>query len=223
MKTIVQTQPIHKTMPTRGVKDATAGRYRFIISTDSVDRSLDKIHQDGWQLDTYRQSPVVLWGHDYSSPPIGKSVEVIVRNGRLEAVLEFVPEGLYELADVVQGLVGSGHLINSSVGFQALEYEYDTKRGGVNFLKQFLLEWSVVSIPANPDARICVNGRCDKSAVWAWAKSAPAPQLLQTDSLFTVDERELAKAAQQVVHEAMAGAIAGGVRQEFNALRGRVD
>src|SRR3954462_12743709 len=81
-------------------------RFTFIASTAQVDRAKDRILQDGWQLDRYRQNPIMLWQHDRTHPPIAKCIDIRVRGGDLVAVAEFPPEALnYQLANVVCGLL----------------------------------------------------------------------------------------------------------------------
>jgi len=55
----------------------------FTNSTPTQDRYHDTIDQNGWQLENFRKNPVVLWAHDYSQPPVAKSVNVWVEEGKL--------------------------------------------------------------------------------------------------------------------------------------------
>src|ERR1700709_1763727 len=47
------------------------GTFDVIISTEDVDRSGEIVRQNGWELTNYKNNPIVLWGHDYYSLPIG--------------------------------------------------------------------------------------------------------------------------------------------------------
>lgn len=132
------------------VKDsagADTGTFRMVISTDQVDRHGEIVNQDGWQYDNYMKNAVVLWGHDSYSIPVGitDKLSMVVENG----VKSLVAEGRFaahEFAQTLRKLYEDGMLRASSVGFIPLEYDGNT------ITKAELLEWSFVSIPANPFA-----------------------------------------------------------------------
>ncbi len=130
----------------------------FVISTDEVDRHGDIIVSAGWQLDDYRNNPVVLWAHDYRRPVVGRSLEVwpeAAAGGtemhRLLARIRFAPT---PFAREVESLYRDGYQRGVSVGFKPLAFEErrDGKTGaflGIRFLEQELLEVSLVPVPAN--------------------------------------------------------------------------
>lgn len=126
----------------------------FVISTGAVDRDNDTIKVEGWDVKNYLRNPVVLWAHDSSRPPVGKAVSVVKTAGTLKATVEFVPEGVYDLADTVYQMVKGGFLRATSVGFRPKrdKWSYNEERGGVDFEEQELLEFSVVPVPSNPQA-----------------------------------------------------------------------
>jgi HK97 family phage major capsid protein/HK97 family phage prohead protease len=124
----------------------------FVMSDGSVDRMGDVIEQDGWRLDNFRRNPVALFGHD-SSFPIGKWSGVAVRGERLVGRLELmdpVSDRLREIHAAVEG----GVLRAVSVGFHANKYEplAGSENGGLHFIETELVECSLVSVPANPNA-----------------------------------------------------------------------
>lgn len=126
--------------------------YRFTISTGTPDRERDVIAVDGWKLKHYRANPVVLWAHDYRTPPIGQAVELPkVRDGKLVSGVRFDSD-VHDLARVVEQLVERGTLRATSVGFAPLKHQLNDERRGYDFLEQELLEWSIVPVPANPEA-----------------------------------------------------------------------
>lgn len=124
----------------------------FVITTGNPDRERDVVNPDGWELDNYRANPVVLFGHDYRSLPVGKCPDMRKDGGRWIADVAFPPAGVYAFADSVRGLVDFGALNAVSVGFDPLEWTYDEERGGYNFQRQELLEFSIVPVPANAEA-----------------------------------------------------------------------
>ena len=138
---------------------------RFTISTACVDREQDAIAIDGWQLDNFLRNPVVLWGHDVSRLPIGRAFNVAIEDGALKASVEFIPPDTPEgggFAQAVYRLAAQGFLAATSVGFRPIKWKYteDPARGaddwfpGIDFSEQELVEFSVVTVPANPEALI---------------------------------------------------------------------
>lgn len=136
----------------KATKDAN--RFKFTISTAGVDRDKDVISVEGWELDTYKQNPVVLFGHDYHSLPVGKSVSITSTKKSLNAEVEFVGADVYPFAETVRRMVAGGFLSAASVGFKPKTYEYDAERKGVNIFESELLEWSIVPVPANAECLV---------------------------------------------------------------------
>jgi len=134
--------------------DAQSRTVRYVLSTASPDRMRDTIDPAGWQLDNYRKNPVLLWGHDKKLPPIGRALDVRVVGSQLEGVYEFAPADVNPFADTVYQLAKAGYLPGGSVGFMPLTYEFNDTTGGIDFKTQELLEFSVVTVPAHPDALI---------------------------------------------------------------------
>lgn len=122
-----------------------------VCSTGDPDRMGDVIIQNGIDLTAYRKNPVVLWGHS-ADVPIAKAIEINVKDGKLQATVQFPPEGDDEDSDWVYGKIKAGIVNATSVGFIPKDYEpLDPKSpwGGFKFLKSELLEFSFVSVPAN--------------------------------------------------------------------------
>lgn len=118
------------------------GTFEVVITTENLDRYQEVIKLDGWDLTHYNNNPVVLWGHDHNRL-IGMATEVTITDGKMIAKGRFAPteEGqekrkLYEL----------GFLKATSVGF------IEKEREGNLITKAELLEFSFVSVPANPFA-----------------------------------------------------------------------
>ena len=142
---------------------------RFVASDETPDRMGDVIAVNGWNLTSYKQNPVVLWGHDQTTmPPIGKATNVYRGVGpggkpALMSSIEFAPAETYEFAETVYQLAKGGYLNAVSVGFLPRETkELDEKERrslgmpshGVYYTAADLLEISVVSVPANPSALV---------------------------------------------------------------------
>jgi len=145
----------------------------FVISTASVDRMGDTIAVDGWKLDTYRKNPVVLWAHDASMLPIGKATNIRVEDGKLKARAQFMPREMSGMSNAVFEMIRGGFLSATSVGFAPVKYAFSDaaeRKFGIDFIEQELLEFSVVTIPANAEALIeARSAGIDIEPVREWA------------------------------------------------------
>lgn len=143
------------------IKEAT-----FVISTSSVDSYGDTINQNGWKLSRYRANPIVLWGHEQRSLPIGKAVNTRVENGKLVSTVQFDSD---RHAKRVAAMVQRGVLRATSVGFMPGEWEFakDPKRPyGIDFKAGHeLCEFSVVNVPANQDCLLVSTSTASKAAI----------------------------------------------------------
>lgn len=123
-----------------------SGSFEVVISTADFDRQGESIDQNGWDLTHYKTNPVVLWGHDYWSLPIGITDEIETRDGNLVAKGRFAPEEANPFAQQVRRLYDLKIVRATSVGFIAREMQ------GSVIVKAELLEFSFVPVPANPFA-----------------------------------------------------------------------
>lgn len=126
------------------------------ISTATPDRMGDVIAVEGWKLDSYQKNPVVLWAHDRKQPPVAKANRVWIEGGSLMSEPEFTPREMYPFGAMVGDMVRGGFLNASSVGFRPLKYAYNDERGAyaMDFMECELLEYSIVPVPANPEALV---------------------------------------------------------------------
>ncbi len=135
----------------------------FTISTDSVDRDNDTISVKGWKLANFKKNPVVLFAHDARTPPIATATRVFTEDGRLKSAAKFLPPDLADhdhvrFADMIFQMLKHKFMRATSVGFRPIEIkEPEEERGsgfmsGLDFTKQELLEYSIVPVPANPEA-----------------------------------------------------------------------
>lgn len=130
----------------------------FIISDASKDRYGDTVAADGWDFTNFNTNRVLLWAHDYRSHPVGTMGEPWKTVGnKIKAVVEqWVPRDLSEFAWATEQMVRQGFLNAVSVGFRPAEYSYNDDYS-VNYIKQELLEVSVVPVPANPNALVAAK------------------------------------------------------------------
>lgn len=132
-------------------------KFSFVASTSAVDRYGDIVQQN-WELEAYKNNPVVLFNHDQHSLPIGKG-DVRIENDQLLIDVEF-DMGDEHAAEIARK-ANAGFLNAVSVGFQPLEYipradlpQDDDRYGNIGnlYTKSELLEVSIVTIPAQADA-----------------------------------------------------------------------
>jgi len=130
----------------------------FVISTERVDSFGTVFKIDGWDLSAYRANPVVAYNHHVLGPDpdsvIGSS-EVRIEDGQLVATVKF-EEG-NTTADKVLRKLQNGTLRGASIGARPEKASYGDRSKGEDpavlyFRKHSLIEWSVVSLPSNPDA-----------------------------------------------------------------------
>lgn len=176
MKQILEgTAMVHKTFQgsVKGM-DELKRTATFTISTGTVDRDNDILDPAGWDLKDYRKNPVVLWAHNSYIPPIGKSESITVKEEKaLVSTATFATKEQHELADTVFQLILGGFLNTASVGFRPLESSWDDVRVGYNFIRQALHEWSVVPVPANPEALVGAKELgIDVGVIFKWATDA---------------------------------------------------
>jgi len=155
--------------PTRKVADSVAKVSEIneddrtvvtVISTGVVDRDGEVLVPSGASLENYMKNPVVPWSHNSMDPPIGKALWVKRSASKLTAKVKFA---LTDRAEEVWQLFKGGYLKAFSVGFLPSETPSsptpDEIRKNPNwasarrvFRKWELLEFSPVTVPANPEA-----------------------------------------------------------------------
>lgn len=144
--------------------DEKARTAEYIISTDCKDRYGEIVEQE-WDTSNYEKNPIVLFGHDPSVADnvIGKCLAIKTEDGdgktntkQTVAKVQFAEEGTSKTSDTVWSLVKQGILRTVSVGFiphgqKAVEDEDGNGQTTV-LTNNELLEFSLVPIPANPQA-----------------------------------------------------------------------
>lgn len=151
------------------VKETEEARVlEFTGSTEIIDRDGEILSADGWELKNYKKNPVILFAHDYRQPAVGKARRVWVQDGALKFDVEFASAEVYPFADTLYKLYKGGFMKATSVGFRAIEWKWGETPNEPRrtFMKQELLELSLVPVPANPEALTSA-----KELKSAWEKS----------------------------------------------------
>ncbi len=153
------------------------------VNTGAVDRYRTVIVPEGGRFENYRRNPVVLYNHDGARFPVGKNLWIKADKRRILAKTKFLPAGRDELADKVFDLYEAGFLHAWSISFDPIDAGAPTadeirRRPELAACKQVfrawdLLEYSCVTIPANPEA--ARQARSRGLALPEWAEAAPPP------------------------------------------------
>jgi HK97 family phage prohead protease len=125
------------------LSDLTEDSFRDVVG-DSTHPML------GWDIADFRRNPIALWAHD-SRSPIGTWRDVGVNDGALRGRLHLAPSGSTKLVDELRALLAANVVRGISVGFRPIESK-PRSNGGTHYLKQTLVEASLVAVPANPSA-----------------------------------------------------------------------
>jgi HK97 family phage major capsid protein/HK97 family phage prohead protease len=128
-------------------KDLGEGEVETVIASNILDRHGEKIDIDGMDTKKYMKDPVVLWAHDYSALPIARATKLWKEGGKLFGKIKFAIAE-YPFAKTVYELIKGGFLSAVSIGFIPSEME------GNMYTKSEMIEFSVVPVPANPEALI---------------------------------------------------------------------
>lgn len=134
---------------------------RFVASDESVDSYNTVIKADGWELDRFDRNPVILFGHNSRQLPVGKG-RAWVEGSELLIDINFFDAETNPLAEQALRIVDEG-VMGVSVGFEPLAYTYNKERETgdewadffnppLDYVRSRLLEVSVVTLPANPNA-----------------------------------------------------------------------
>lgn len=123
--------------------------FTAVASSEVEDRQGEVVRQSGWDLKNFKKNPILLYMHDHTKP-IGKATRVWLDKTGAKPLLKFkgyISDATEELKGYKR-LMEDGILNSFSVGFRPLEMD------GNEITKSELFEISLVSVPANPEARL---------------------------------------------------------------------
>ncbi len=128
-------------------------------SKEVVDRDADIVKVSGINTKNYKKNPVVMMAHNYSQLPIGRAVgrKVWVEGNELKMKVEFAPEDINPMADLVYRMYKGGYMKGWSIGFlpnyEKIEYPEKHKQGARRIFNEVeMLEVSAAPVPANQAA-----------------------------------------------------------------------
>ena len=138
----------------RQAEDGSA--HRMVIAANELSRNGDELNLRGISFKNYRKNPVVLWAHDsWGGIPIAKTLKIGHDDqGRIVADFEFNSDD--EFAARVENAWNGGFIRGASIRYMPTKVvEMLDEQGRVDRLRieeSELLEWSLVSVPADPDS-----------------------------------------------------------------------
>ena len=137
-----------------GMEPKDDGIWSFTISTPDVDRYGTIIVPSGIDYSAYMNNPVVLINHKSDYLPIGKCLGFFLNGENLEATIQLDMND--EKAIKVNDKIKNGFVSAVSVGIIPIEQTEQNIDGEkvTTYTKSELVEFSVVTIPANRDALI---------------------------------------------------------------------
>lgn len=157
----------------------------FVLSDGSIDRMGDVIEPGGWQLDQIKSDPPVLFNHNRDQI-VGRWTDIRIKDGKLLGRIVWAKSDKWPMGQYIRDLVREGVLRTVSVGFQPVAREPLTKdadkhHGPFRFTKQQLLECSLVSVPANPNALALARDLPRDVLAEVFCKPARSPDELRAD------------------------------------------
>ena len=130
--------------------------YRVTIAANEHIRQLPDLDFGGLSTENYAKNPVVMWAHDVvgHSPsgglPIGRTLKLDkTSKGRIIADFEFLDQDPF--AQRVKNAWDRGFLQAASISWLPVKGE-PVEDGRWRDTRSELLEWSIVAVPADPDA-----------------------------------------------------------------------
>ena len=148
---------ITRTPVTLSDHEALENVYSATIFANELSRDGVSVDIDGMDFSNYQKNPVVLFAHDYSGRtessglPIGRTLRMErTCDGHIRAEFEFLSGDPF--ADRVRNAWNRGFLRGASIGWRAIEARPNERGKGLRIVKSELIEWSIVAVPADPDA-----------------------------------------------------------------------
>ena len=182
------------------IKEITTDKKEFtaIISTNDVDSYDEVLLPEGLNAKKFATNPIILFNHNRDMP-IGKSLSIRKSGNGLVAKGKLA-EGILEI-DNIWKLIKQGILKGVSVGFRVIEERKPTPEDIKLFGKKVrnviskwsLMEFSVVSLPANQSALItsCKELKIDP-------KSILGESYIDTKEDINIIEEEIEKIEKEV-------------------------
>lgn len=210
--------------------DIEAGQVTQVISSGDIARDGAIIDPSGWDFTNYDRNPVVLWMHDAAIMPFARTIEHLATETEVIAKAQFDledPFGVRLLAKISAGFVHA-----TSVRWNPLKTEVrhvgegKEARDVLVFSEQELLEWSYVTVPADPKALILrADGGPLDMAQWLPQTAEPEPEgipIPQPDPYRIAEERVSSYIAGRLARPSVEDRIVAGLCKATGKSEGRI-
>ena len=148
---------ITRTPVTLGDRASEDGVSSATIFANELSRDGVSVDIAGMDFANYEKNPVVLYAHDFSGRtesgglPIARTLRLTrSADGRVRAEFEFLEGDAF--AERVRNAWNRGFLRGASIGWRPIETRPGAGGKGVRVVRSELIEWSIVAVPADPDA-----------------------------------------------------------------------
>jgi len=142
-------------------KASTKGSTTTVIASTPGSDRYDDVVAPSWNLERYKSNPIVVWGHDYTQLPVGKTMSLDMDGDNLVAQIKWDDNPSNPMGQTIARQFREGFLSAVSVGFapgkstprKSLPKDHTAyAQKGMYFEGNELLEISAVPIPANSEA-----------------------------------------------------------------------
>lgn len=135
------------------VSDEGNNTLKFRVTDETHDRDNEILTLDGWDIRNFRKNPVVLWSHNPFDLPIAKAKTIkISEDEGMVAKAQFPERDVHPFANTIYRLYKGGYLNTVSIGYIENERMQGENGNPSKITKKEMLEFSGVTIPANPNA-----------------------------------------------------------------------
>ena len=149
---------------------------RFVVSSTAEDRVGDTFSKEALQKLSATKKTIALWQHN-SNQPVGYWENFKLVGNKLVASLKLAETNLGKM---IRSLLDSDVPLASSVGFRVLDWE--ETEVGYEFKDVDLMEISVVSTPANPQALLLAKKYGFDDSIFTTSKASASGQLRKRNS-----------------------------------------
>jgi HK97 family phage major capsid protein/HK97 family phage prohead protease len=187
--------------------EGLAAEFTAIVTTNKEDRDYDILEPAGATLDT--KMPL-LWQHD-PNQPIGKYLATVEHDSE-KVVAKFGVADTAQGRDVVK-LLELG-VLRLSHGFRALDFEQRKGAKGYHFKRFEVIEASLVSIPANPDAQVLAlaTKSFESQPIKAWVEN------IRTKAMSTLTTPPVETKANTLTADEIKAAVRDGMKEAITLL-----
>lgn len=138
-----------------------------LMTNETLDHSNDSVKLPGVDSSLFPKNGPVLDCHDSSKPPVAVSGRPFISGDNLLAIARFPKPGISANSDQIKAAALARLLRGVSIGFIPKKWSFSkdpSRPMGVDFSEIRLIEFSLVSIPCNPDCYVLGSVASNQSA-----------------------------------------------------------